>query len=255
MLLDLLVKAGLTLSEAQVYEALVLLGRAHPGQVSLYSNTTRENTYKILQQLEKRELAMRVADSKNLEYEAQNPKAVLEILESTQSDLVQTRELLTKAVHDFKVQLLSQKHKPVVQYFRGEEGLKTAYLLSAEEEDTLQYEIIHRRWSNSFEKWLSHTFIPLRMNRKIHKRIVFARTLQAQSLIRRNDKEMRETTSIDPQKFPPATGILAQYKKVVFVTDPEGKGEHGESVVIEQETIAAAMRAVVEMIWFKLTKK
>lgn len=254
MLLELLTQAGLSSTEAEVYEALLLLGQGNPAQISAYVDTSRENTYKILEQLDRRGLVARVADARKVEYVAENPEKIITILENKQADLEQTRELLDRAVQDFKTQLITQQHKPIVQYLHGTEGMKEAYLQSIDSSDSLQYEIMHRRWDKQFKKWLDSVFIPERLQRRIFKRIIVANNEQGKELISRNKYEMRETVEINTDKFPMGSHILVNKDKVIFVSDPDGSSGTSDSVVIQQKTIAKAVVALIEGIWNKKVK-
>jgi len=91
---------GLTENEAEVYLLLLKLGNAQASEVAQKTNIHRINVYDILKRLQERGLVSFVVMGKRKQYEAINPKRILEIeeerkkeIESIIPDLLKQREL------------------------------------------------------------------------------------------------------------------------------------------------------------------
>lgn len=255
MLTDLLQNAGLSSSEAQVYESVLLLGQGTPVQISIYSKTSRENTYKILEELEDWGLVTKVRGTKKLEYVAESPKVLLDILEKKKQDLKNSEDLITQVVSEFNSQLENKRNKPVVQFLTGSEGVKYAYMKSIEGKGGMQYEILHRKWDEYFRKWMISVFVKERTKRGIAKRIIIANNEQVEALMKTNKSENRESVVINTDKFPLGAYIVTYKDKLFFVMDPGTSIDTSETILIEHKVIAESIQAILELIWEKQTKK
>jgi len=91
---------GLTENEAEVYLLLLKLGNVSAGEIAQKTNIHRINVYDILERLQERGLVSFVIAGKRKQYEAINPKKILELeeerkkeIEGIMPDLLKQREL------------------------------------------------------------------------------------------------------------------------------------------------------------------
>lgn len=254
MIKEIFEQCGFNSSEGEIYETILFLGRGSPQEIAKHSGISRENTYRILEILEKNKLVTRTTDSKKIEYIAENPQRLLEILESKENEFKKTKQELRDSIKKMKSDMKSEKNKPIAVHLQGEEGLRQAFLESIDGQGGIQYEFMNRNWTKSFKKWTDEVFIPLRMKRNIQKQIIITSNEQGKELIERNEKELRKTISIKTDKFPEGTAVISYSNKVVLIASP-GDEKDITSIIITHRLVSQAIQGMLEIVWDKFKKQ
>ena len=122
--------AGLTKNESKVYEALLKFGSASANEIAKKSGVHRINVYDCITRLVQKGLVSSVMKTNKRYYEASNPKELLKILELKQE---QVEEALPHLLIDYNL----RKEKQEVHFFRGPEGVITAYYMILDQKQPL----------------------------------------------------------------------------------------------------------------------
>lgn len=108
---------GLTENEAEVYLLLLKLGNAQASEIAGKTNIHRINIYDILERLQERGLVSFVIIGKRKQYEAINPKKILEIEEQRKKDI-------ESILPDLLKQRGLGKEPQEVTVFKDKQGIK-----------------------------------------------------------------------------------------------------------------------------------
>lgn len=116
---------GLNDSETSVYLYVLEHGISSPTDIGAGTGIQRTNTYHVLTSLVGEGLLKKQKHGKRYRYVANDPEAVLAILEKKNQQL---KEILPdlRAIHN------TQKHKPVIYFYEGPEEVKGAYMRAAD---------------------------------------------------------------------------------------------------------------------------
>ena len=122
---SILEEIGLTKSEIKVYLALLKTGTASKKHIVKESGITPSKMYEVTDKLIQKGMVSFTKQNKVLHFTASPPEQVLNFLE-------QKKESLDRQSEEFKLLIpklasLQKTHEPVIEVFRGREGLKTAY--------------------------------------------------------------------------------------------------------------------------------
>lgn len=117
-------KAGLDEKQTKVYLACLEIGKAKTPDIAKRAEIKRTTTYGILDELAGLGLVSIIQNGKQKYYQAQDPRVILDIVESNRNKVAEAIPGLRETFFNFHV-------KPTVQFFQGLEGIKRIY------EDTL----------------------------------------------------------------------------------------------------------------------
>lgn len=117
----ILQKLGLSETEARVYTAILKLGSGTVAAISKTTGFYRPTIYKTLPLLTEKNLVLRFRSGKRTVYAAEKPTVLSSFFEVLQADFKQ-------ALPDLLKLYSSARHKPIVRYFEGKEGVRRVYV-------------------------------------------------------------------------------------------------------------------------------
>src|SRR3990167_4910406 len=127
----LLLEIDFSAKEADVYLAILILGRGTASKIAREAHILRTTVYEILSSLFNKGLVTLSGREPKQEYVSESPdklqEYILKQLEKKQKDLKQTQSILIpqlKSIHNVK-------NRPKVMFYEGREGMEKVY------EDTL----------------------------------------------------------------------------------------------------------------------
>ncbi len=123
--LQQLIDIGLSDKEARVYVAMLELGPASVQEIALQSDVNRATTYLMLDALQGRGLVSSYDDAKRTVFIAETPKKLVELIEREARTLDEKREKIIFFVPELEAMYRTQRNKPVVRFYEGEEGLRS----------------------------------------------------------------------------------------------------------------------------------
>lgn len=239
----LLLEIGFSVKEADVYLAILVLGRGTASKIAREAHILRTTVYEILSSLFNKGLVTLTGREPKQEYVAESPDRLQEYistqLEQKQKDLKQAENVLIpqlKSIHNLE-------NRPKVMFYEGQEGLKHVY------EDTLTSTEPIRAYASVGDM---HAGLPgyfpeyykRRAGSGIAIRAIVPKTEAAQERKNLDSKEMRETALVPKDVFNFHPEINIYDNKVMIASWREKLG-----IIIESTEIADAMKKIYELAW------
>jgi len=239
----LLLEIGFSTKEADVYLAILILGRGTASKIAREAHILRTTVYEILSSLFNKGLVTLSGREPKQEYVAESPdrlqEYITEQLKKKQKDLKQTENILIpqlKSIHNID-------NRPKVMFYEGIEGIKKVY------EDTLTSTEPIRAYASVGDM---HAGLPgyfpeyykRRTEKGIAIRAIVPKTKTALERKNLDDKEMRETALVPKESFNFHPEINIYDNKVMIASWREKLG-----IIIESTEIADAMKKIYELAW------
>jgi len=231
-----------TEKEAQVYLALLELGKGTVSEISRKAGINRTTGYDILDTLVSKGLAAISGKEPKQEYSAEAPdiitKLATEKLNHSKAEFAAAQELVPslKSLHN-------TTGRPRVRFYEGTAGLKEVY------EDTLTatepirayatVDDMHRALPNYFPDYYQR-----RAGKGISIRGIIPKTATALERSRYNAEEKREIAFVPPDKYYFSPEINIYDNKIMIASWREKLG-----IIIESKEIADAMKKIYELSW------
>lgn len=125
VIINKLNKAGLNEKQAKIYLACLELGKAKVPEIARKAEMKRTTAYGIIDELVNLGLISFTPGGKSKLFKAQDPQAILEMLEERKMEV-------NSIIPDLKSIYGTYQLRPTIQFFEGKEGVKRIY------EDTLK---------------------------------------------------------------------------------------------------------------------
>lgn len=238
----LLSEAGFPERQAEVYLALLELGKGTVSEIARKAGINRTTGYDILDSLVDKGLVSISGKEPKQEYVAESPDQLALYLER-ESEKARARE---KAVKDLIPELRSIHNvygKPKVMFYEGADGLERVY------EDTLTSHETIRAYANveDMHKALPHYF-PAYYRRRAEKgisiRAIFPENEYGEERSSHDAEEARESAIVPADKYFFSPEINIYDDKIMIASWREKLG-----IIIQSREIAEAMKSVFELAW------
>ena len=238
-----LLDIGLSQKEANVYLAILTLGRGVASRIAREAHMVRTTVYDILGSLFDKGLVTLTGKEPKQEYVAESPDKLQEYinsqLEKKQADLKQAESVLIpqlKSIHNVK-------NRPKVMFYEGEEGMKQVY------EDTLTSHEPIRAYANVGDMHLGlpgyfPKYYQRRAGNGIAIRAIIPNTKTGRERKSFDKEEMRETALVPKNVFDFSPEINIYDNKVMIASWREKLG-----IIIESTEISDAMKKIYELAW------
>lgn len=239
----LLLEIGFSTKEADVYLAILVLGRGTVSKIAREAHILRTTVYEILSSLFNKGLVTLSGKEPKQEYVAESPDRLQEYistqLEQKQKDLKQAENVLIpqlKSIHNLD-------NRPKVMFYEGTEGIEKVY------EDTLTSTEPIRAYASVGDM---HSGLPgyfpeyykRRAGKGIAIRAIVPKTELALERKNLDSIEMRETALVPKDVFNFHPEINIYDNKVMIASWREKLG-----IIIESTEIANAMKKIYELAW------
>ncbi|MDH4358374.1 MAG: hypothetical protein OEV37_00280 [Candidatus Berkelbacteria bacterium] len=237
--IDSFISLGLKKQEAEVYFALLQLGRSTVGKISRLSGVQRTFIYDILDDLSIKGLVTSI-ESEGIKRFSPIP------IEQFRKRQLAKLENFEEILPELKALIKTTGERPKVQFFEGIEGFIIA------QDDTLNMprgsEICaYYTGEGLYEE---HPEIPTRyvgerVKRRISVRAISTDTPATLKWTQQDKEQLRESRIVSADKFPFANEINIYGNKISILS------LQGEilAVVIESESIAKTQKAIFELAW------
>ena len=233
---------GFSEKEADVYIALLELGKGTVTKISQRAGINRTTGYDILGSLVNKKLASVSGKEPKQEYAAESPISITEYLKR---QLAQTEGFIAKAkeIEPELTSIHSVQNRPKIHFYEGKDGLEHVY------EDTLTssepirayatVDDMHKALPNYFPKYYKR-----RAEKNISIRAIVPETLISRERKVHDKEEKRETAFIPADKYYFSPEINIYDNKVMIASWREKLG-----IIIESQEIADAMKKIYELAW------
>ena len=240
---EILLEIGFSAKEADVYLAILSLGKGTASKIAREAHIARTTVYDILSSLFEKGLVTLTGKEPKQEYVAESPDQLKEHLENEfkqkQKNLEQVDSILIpqlKSIHNVG-------NRPKVMFYEGEEGLGRVYedTLTSHEE-ILAYASVgdmHAGLPGYFPEYYKR-----RAGKGIAIRAIIPDTKAGLDRKCFDKEEMRETLIVPQGKYGFHPEINIYDNKVMIASWREKLG-----IIIESEEIADAMKKIYELAW------
>jgi HTH-type transcriptional regulator, sugar sensing transcriptional regulator len=238
-----LVKAGLTMQEANVYLTLLRMGPTTAGKITSESGIHRRSVYDCIDRLIEKGLVSYYTLQKKKVFEAAHPRRLLQVIRERELKLREgykgINEILPELITNYKVSAF--KHEASI--FRGKEGLKTILedvLATGKENLVLGAE-------STAPKILPHyitIFHKTRIARRMLEKMLFISSCaeRAEKMAKLPYTKVR----LLPKPYNPSVTINIYENKTAIITWLENEPV---GILIENEHIAKGMKQYFEIMW------
>lgn len=232
----ILKRLGFSKNEVQVYLATLELGISSAQKIAKKAGIKRTTAYPVLDALVVRGVVTKTKEKEKTRFLAEPPQKLLSMLTEIHRDLTKVLPELN-AIHN------RHEVKPKIVFFEGDEALEAMY------NDTLKEkpkEILMWLTDLYFENFPKNkNYIAMRVKHNIHARRIGGSGSTWHRKNKLNDKkELSETIIVPRDYFWPGIEVNIYSDKVAFTNFAEKM-----CVIIENKTIAEAMRQVYELSW------
>lgn len=233
---------GFSEKEADVYIALLELGRGTVSKISTRAGINRTTGYDILNSLVSKGVVSISGKEPKQEYAAESPTSITQYLkrvaEQTAVYIQKSEELLPEL--DL---LYTKKNRPKIRFYEGTDGLKHVY------EDTLTssepirayatVDDMHNALPNYFPEYYKR-----RAKKNISIRAIVPETPTGRERQSHDTEEKREIAFVPSDKYYFSPEINIYDNKIMIASWREKLG-----IIIESEEIADAMKKIYELAW------
>ncbi len=229
--------------EADVYIAILTLGRGTASKIAREAHILRTTVYEVLSSLFNKGLVTLSGKEPKQEYVAESPDRLQEYiksqLEQKQKDLQQAEKILIpqlKSIHNVG-------NRPKVMFYEGTEGMEKVYedTLSSHEEIRAfaTYDDMEQALPGYFPKYFHR-----RAAKGIPIRAIFPFTKAGVELGKNDASQLRETAMVPADKYYFSPEINIYDDKIMIASWKEKLG-----IIIESHEIADAMKKIFELAW------
>ena len=237
-----LISFGLSKKEADVYLALLELGRSTVSYISRSAGINRTTGYDILNSLESQGLVRISGKEPKQEYVAESPDNLLKLLgkrlRDTEDNIALAKDFIPKLKSVHKVE-----DRPQVKFYEGTEGMEQVY------EDTLTSSELIRAYGNYEVMYEAMgDYFPAYYKRRAKKAIrvvaIVPDTPLARARASKDQEELRELALVPKEKFDITPDIEIYDNKMMITSWKEKLG-----IIIESAEIADAMKKIFDLAW------
>lgn len=241
--IEILKGIGLTEAQAKTYLRLIKLGEASPPELAKDLAETRTNMYSILEQLQKKNLALRLDINKKIVYRPAHPVNLEVFVERRRNAILnweyKMKGILPGLIKDY----FATTEQPAVRFFQGKDALERIYEEIIEDKQDLAVIVPVEEHKFMGEEFIDK-FVKTRVKKKIKAEILSPR-LTGDKPNLRNDKAHLITRSwYEPSLYQSPVEVNIFGDKVAYLSF----GEEVFGTVIHSPQIAQSAREQFNMI-------
>ena len=242
-MVDRLMKLGFTNKEAKVYLTLLEAIEASAQTLSKNSGLNRSTTYVILEGLIQKGLVSSIEKNGVKLFQSTPPEQLLSFLQERSKQYQDLVGFAHQLLPELKAVFKGVGAKPKIQFFEGEDGIKTVYEETLTSTETIRafasIDDMHATLPEYFPEYYYR-----RAGRGIHIRAIFPDTEKTRERIKFNNQESRTAHLIPSDRFAFTPEINIYDNKLIFMSLKERF-----ALVIQSAEIADAMKKIFELAW------
>lgn len=244
-----LISAGLNEKQALIYGALLKKGRKKASDIAYECNITRPLVYKILDELITLDLVSINKAKKVVEYSANHPNKLFDLVEQKESELKKSKEKLEINLPNIVSQYNLTNNSPHVKIYEGTEGIKKVWFDSLETDDEVLTMGDAENLIKNFSK-INIEYVKERKRKQIKKRAITIDSPYNQTIIDNLNDNLTKTKLIKQEQCDFKNTIVQIYNnKVSFTTlTPES----AVAIIVSDPYIHSLHRSIFNYIWKNL---
>lgn len=243
MLIEELIKFGLSYKEAKVYVSLLEIGTSMVSEIAKRTKINRSTTYVMLESLAGKGLVSFSERNKVKLYTPAPPERLIKYLDDSIQKYTELIGVAHGILPELKSMYIGIDPKPKVQFFEGIEGIKTAYEDTLTSSETIRayasIENMHNALGDYFPDYYHR-----RAAKKTKIRAIFPDTPEARERMKYNIEEMRETLLVPSETYGFSPEINIYDNKIVFMSLIEKF-----ALIIQSKELADALKKAFELSW------
>ncbi len=233
---------GFSDKEADVYIALLELGKGTVSEISRKAGINRTTGYDILSSLTSKGVVNVSGKEPKQEYAAESPTSITQYLKKQLAETVEHIKKSEEIVPELEV-LHALKNRPKIRFYEGTAGMQYAY------EDTLTSSEPIRAYATIDDMYEAlPKYFPEYYKRRAAKGIsirgIVPKTADGIERKKFDKEEMREIAFVPADKYYFSPEINIYDNKIMIASWREKLG-----IIIESEEIADAMKKMYELAW------
>lgn len=242
---NILMQAGLSEEQAQVYQALLDKGPERASDISKWTGLKRGLVYKVLEQLTAMGLVAEKGGPGTVAvFSPAHPSLLLSNIERKEKEIALTKEMLQTSLGTLASKYNLIAGKPNVQFFEGKEGiLKVANDSLFSKTDVCSFidtDVLLSQYPD-----LNKEYVNKRLKNQVKKKIISTDSSIVREAAKTDDKNFTEQRIVK-QKIHFATVMMIYDNKVSFITlDPNRM----VGVIIEDSDIFKTHQAIFDYVW------
>lgn len=242
-MVDKLMKLGFTAKEAKIYLALIEVSEASAQILAKSSGLNRSTTYVILDALIQKGLVSSIEKNGVKLFQSTPPEQMLSFLQEKTKQYQDLVGYAHQILPELKAVFKGVGAKPKIQFFEGEEGIKTVYEETLTSTETIRAFASIDDMHNTLPDYFPDYYYR-RAGRGIHIRAIFPDTEKTRERIKFNKQESRTAHLIPSKDFAFTPEINVYDNKLIFMSLKERF-----ALVIQSTEIADAMKKIFELAW------
>lgn len=232
---DALQYLGLNEKQAKVYLALLQMGSGSVPAISIKAGTKRPTTYLLMEELRMKGLVTLFPKKKKAVYTAESPRRLLE-------EQREKEEIIRASLPELLAIYNSQKEKPKVTYYQGEDNIVKLYEEIFKEKEILFYGAIASISPGVYKK--VEKYLEVIKKERLNVREILQADEKTIQFAKENASENHQI-KIAPVNFQFPTDNMIYGNKVAIVTYKNAP----MAVVIESSDVVATYKSMFEIIW------
>lgn len=237
----LLEEIGLTKKECEVYLALLNLGSVPAGPLIKQMGMYRAEVYNLLDRLIDKGVVHYVVQANRKYFEAEDPRRLIEYIESKEEDLRNKKKELQLMLPDLMVQRSLSKDSQEGTLYKGMKGMKSIF------EDILNYEteFLVLGASGQFKELFGSYYIHWHERRRkkgMRQKIIYAESMRKEK--REGELKMREIRYLPSKSIGPATTFIYGDKVAIILWS-----DIPIAFVMRSNSVADSYRNYFGIIW------
>lgn len=237
-----LLSLGLASREAQVYLALLDIGKGTVTEITRRAGINRTTGYDILDTLVSKGFVSISGKEPKQEYAAESPEKILAYLEEEQIASAKKLEAAKLLVPQLKT-LHNVQSRPKVRYYEGIDGLREVYEDTLTSKEDLRSLAHVDEAENALEGYFPR-YYQRRAAKNIFIRAIFPDSPGARHLKTKDSIEKRKSVIVPDNDYNLKPEINVYDNKVMIASWQEKLG-----IIIESQEIADAMKVLFELAW------
>lgn len=243
---NILIQAGLSEEQAQIYQALLDRGPQRASDLTKWVGIKRGLVYKVLEQLESMSLVTKNENKGSVAiFSPAHPSILLSNTERKEKEISLTKEILESSIGSLSSKFNLINGKPNIQFFEGEDGIKKVLwdTLSAKEPI---YSFADIEAVINYIPKINQEYSELREKKNVYKKVLLLDTVKARELMANYHTEVTETKFISPKIQEFQTVIQIYDNKISYITL---KDNSKLGIIIEDSSIYNTHRKIFEYLW------
>ncbi len=237
-----LLALNFTDKEANIYLALLEMGKGRASQIARKASINRSTAYVILDILIGKGLVNMLGKEPRQEYTAESPQKIIDYLKNKFEQDKEALEQAQKILPELE-SFHNKGNRPKVKFYEGEKGLIEVY------ETTLTSSEKIRAYGGVEDMRLAlpkyfETYMNRRAGKEIGIRAIFADTPKARELVAFDMEQKRKSALVPPEKYYSSPEFNFFDDKVMIVSYREKL-----AIIIESKEIADGMKKMFDLAW------